>query len=140
MEAWKIALLDGISDMKKYGRNEVLVSTPSEAAKVIVREAILQGIDEYPLSSDFKELRSFNETTLAIVVGSWQAQNEFISRVDNVRAEVLAWRQYEDKEKELEETKQELETLKKNEEKGFDIESLILVICLIGALLIFLKD
>ena len=140
MEAWKIALLDGISDMKKYGRNEVLVSTPSEAAKVIVREAILQGIDEYPLSSDFKELRSFNETTLAIVVGSWQAQNEFISRVYNVRAEVLAWRQYEDKEKELEETKQELETLKKNEEKGFDIESLILVICLIGALLIFLKD
>lgn len=140
MEAWKIALLDGISDMKKYGRNEVLVSTPSEAAKVIVREAILQGIDEYPLSSDFKELRSFNNTTLAIVVGSWQAQNEFISRVDTVRAEVLAWRQYEDKEKELEETKQELETLKKNEEKGFDIESLILVICLIGALLIFLKD
>lgn len=140
MEAWKIALLDGISDMKKYGRNEVLVSTPSEAAKVIVREAILQGIDEYPLSSDFKEIRSFNDKTLAIVVGSWQAQNEFISRVDNVRAEVLAWRQYEDKEKELEKTKQELETLKKNEEKGFDIESLILVICLIGALLIFLKD
>lgn len=89
MEDWKITLSEGILSYSKMGKKKVQIKCADNATGKQVAQAVTVGVQSYPLSTDFKKIeKGISYKDFAVVTGSWQAQEEFIERLERVLREV----------------------------------------------------
>lgn len=151
MEQWRVVLRDYISAYNIHDRKypymvDITVIDGDSSVREAVYSAVKTGCDNQALSTDCKDVRKSATVSnrVFVTVGSKQAQDEFISRLGNVRSEVDSWRATEAEREEKEKLKQDLAASQKQvedlESEQDDPWSAILVLCVAAAIIILLTD
>ena len=146
MPQYRIILRDHVTDWEygsSGGYRAVILSTDDGPAVV---DAVDEAVNAISISTDFRDAKQdgTDPDKVIVRVGSWQAQEEFVDRLKEVRASVDAWRANEAERLKNEKESEKLEELKtqlnEKEQRLADPWQTIMLLCVGAALIILLTD